>query len=466
MDLIFRVAGILTSGLFKSRIPVTLSPLSGLVAKVFVGLPPQELKMALDFTSNESVLYRDTQCPFQVHCFDPIIAFIGWYDPDQMVEDLWFNKHSLFPMVSFNSWNPEENARFRDVAGTIGFGPDSYPFQNFRLAILVSGDGEIVFEKAQAQNSHENSNNWISSQSATSWRWRGMLNGEEVDINLDFSYGNTFCVPERFRLSHPLVLRLTEDFALDDFAVSFRSVEYVSVGLNIFEHIEKIMLDFGTRRLSFVPRSTLFRPLLPKPELLLFELPEFHLNNQAIVARQSENGNLVLRGLNPIRETSSEGSEGYCWRFYRSISVNENFVPNTSFFVGPFKRVDAEKVSDPTNLVQWKLVRANNPDINKKTVAEISIAHEPEFVDVCEWVVRDLSDFDIPGPVLADASWEIDCVICMNSILKGQSIQAMRVCSHVFHAECSVKWFHVKAECPVCRSKLVKRPLWRSCIIC
>lgn len=47
------------------------------------------------------------------------------------------------------------------------------------------------------------------------------------------------------------------------------------------------------------------------------------------------------------------------------------------------------------------------------------------------------------------ASHTIDtCVICMDSC----KTQKKLVCSHAFHPECIIRWFHDSNECPVCRT--------------
>lgn len=51
----------------------------------------------------------------------------------------------------------------------------------------------------------------------------------------------------------------------------------------------------------------------------------------------------------------------------------------------------------------------------------------------------------------------ITCSICLSDLSNGSS-EAVRLphpCSHIFHHDCIIKWFHISNTCPLCRRTIV-----------
>lgn len=53
------------------------------------------------------------------------------------------------------------------------------------------------------------------------------------------------------------------------------------------------------------------------------------------------------------------------------------------------------------------------------------------------------------------ASSEMECSICRDSILVGESVIEVSFCKHVHHEDCLLNWFDIKSECPICRTRVV-----------
>ncbi|ERM96622.1 hypothetical protein AMTR_s00001p00271850 [Amborella trichopoda] len=51
---------------------------------------------------------------------------------------------------------------------------------------------------------------------------------------------------------------------------------------------------------------------------------------------------------------------------------------------------------------------------------------------------------------------ESDCVVCLNSLERGQKVRELCNCKHVFHRVCLDKWVDLgQTTCPLCRSSLL-----------
>ena len=69
-------------------------------------------------------------------------------------------------------------------------------------------------------------------------------------------------------------------------------------------------------------------------------------------------------------------------------------------------------------------------------------------------------DFDGNGkPIIPDESKNDEeegdnCSICLSGLVTQFPLAQLKVCKHVFHAECLKSWHTVKYTCPLCRSHL------------
>lgn len=56
-----------------------------------------------------------------------------------------------------------------------------------------------------------------------------------------------------------------------------------------------------------------------------------------------------------------------------------------------------------------------------------------------------------PAPLPAAAA-AVDCLICMEPLVRGQAVRALP-CAHSFHAACIQRWMRTNATCAVCRER-------------
>jgi hypothetical protein len=61
-------------------------------------------------------------------------------------------------------------------------------------------------------------------------------------------------------------------------------------------------------------------------------------------------------------------------------------------------------------------------------------------------------------------SEETDCIICLNSLTKGETITMS--CTHSFHIKCINNWFKKNVNCPFCRTDLKEFALEKGCNEC
>jgi E3 ubiquitin-protein ligase RNF38/44 len=44
------------------------------------------------------------------------------------------------------------------------------------------------------------------------------------------------------------------------------------------------------------------------------------------------------------------------------------------------------------------------------------------------------------------------CSVCLGEFLLGETVRLLRVCLHLYHAECIDPWLDAHSTCPICRS--------------
>ncbi|KAK2376510.1 RING-H2 finger protein ATL63 [Trifolium repens] len=62
----------------------------------------------------------------------------------------------------------------------------------------------------------------------------------------------------------------------------------------------------------------------------------------------------------------------------------------------------------------------------------------------------------IPTFVSEEKTEELECVICLSYIEKGEFVRKLPKCGHVFHVECIDMWLNSHCNCPICRSLIVE----------
>ncbi|MBA0745475.1 hypothetical protein Gogos_008050 [Gossypium gossypioides] len=46
---------------------------------------------------------------------------------------------------------------------------------------------------------------------------------------------------------------------------------------------------------------------------------------------------------------------------------------------------------------------------------------------------------------------EVECVVCLSKICKGEKLRSLPICHHSFHLDCIDSWLRVRPTCPLCR---------------
>ncbi|KAL3511553.1 hypothetical protein ACH5RR_024270 [Cinchona calisaya] len=53
---------------------------------------------------------------------------------------------------------------------------------------------------------------------------------------------------------------------------------------------------------------------------------------------------------------------------------------------------------------------------------------------------------------------QLQCVICLYNVCKGEKYRILRECSHGFHVDCIDAWLMQNSTCPLCRSSVAYTP--------
>ncbi|TYI27057.1 hypothetical protein ES332_A05G152900v1 [Gossypium tomentosum] len=46
---------------------------------------------------------------------------------------------------------------------------------------------------------------------------------------------------------------------------------------------------------------------------------------------------------------------------------------------------------------------------------------------------------------------EVECVVCLSKVCKGEKLRSLPICHHSFHLDCIDSWLRVRPTCPLCR---------------
>lgn len=54
-----------------------------------------------------------------------------------------------------------------------------------------------------------------------------------------------------------------------------------------------------------------------------------------------------------------------------------------------------------------------------------------------------------------------ECSICLNDLDEGDAVRKLPGCSHTFHKSCIDLWMLRRADCPLCKCKVLTSPCFR-----
>ena len=488
--------------LFVGNFEILWSPISGPIVEASLGMLSQTVRLAFDFFQSESFLFIGDHCPVFVKCFEPQSSPTHSLESPELTD--FANIGSLGNrMHRFRLAEPPETPVLRDVGGIIGIGPKSKFFFEHVLNITV-GNGRLnvaVFQPAFLQD-NDPTVHWLRSESETVWAFSAkfaindlelvgdhafsvvidphneglvlpqrlwpeiilklttenvmVVTGEMMKVPCDLGASNPkfkFGFKHDQRLTIPLtnLVDSTEperEIALDSAGkeielcrlnVKFWESDFAAIGKVLFTSVEYLALNFPKRSLAFKPGhmgkgADAIRVLIP--EIPLFTDPVI-ARDGSLVLRRSPDGNLMLRSPNPQHVDLRS-----CWTFY-AIADSKTQTTETVYHGKNIGIMVSE------NEIRFPLTQS---DSNSLVVSKSS-----STVRVC--VDRDLNGFDLPPARTADESSEVvDCPICCDLMVQGDSVQDMRHCGHTFHEKCIRQWIMRKPECPVCRTTIRTTP--------
>ena len=452
------IRALLQSGLIGS-FDLKLSRLSGFVTDAGIGMPPQPIRMALDFTQSHLSLFLGTSCPLFITCYEPSQSLsLSQEGPEALVDELYLSGMP-YPGRRFFSGAPGDSAALRDVAGTVGLGPSSALFHK-RVLVLERSMAKIYDENSELIPT----DGWIvASEFAHRWEFPALLvvpdeslQPREIIAVLDPSVSGVI-VPE-WSIGHTETRVIVGgiSFYLDQVVVEVRKGDnaHITLGMMWIQSLDSLMLNYATR-------SVRITPILPPrhrkdPGDTKYEeipLPLFHppmvTDHTILLNADKLAGSWILASktgmstVDPIDQTV-----WLCWALYSFQDVaGEGFLVNERIAgkFGPFIRLD---VSRSEIRFQFSLASSEAP------LRDIVITRKDgNAFTIC--IPDDFNRFDLPDPrmltMTADATV---CVICCDDLLSGEIIQEMQSCRHSFHARCVKPWICRKAECPTCRAPI------------
>ncbi len=447
------------------RLDCDLSVLSGLTTRVSIGVPVEEVEIAIDFGSSRSTFYRESSCPAFVSCHTTL-AFFASSERTVLYETLWMGGGYGYVDFRVRFARPPNSAMFRDVAGTLAAGPDSDIFSNRIIEIRQTRLSGISLNQTSRRPEEAE---WVPSSSKSSWELTGIILNELVTISFKMTAGTDILV---LPLSMKSLFGDREDSVTSSVPIRFGSIELtmkpkriifsseadecISVGPLLLSSSERIILDYGERQIGLIPRKDEQRILVPVmcESLNLFRVPRMdEARKEIVISPQCTlEDSLVLKSEDPEDGTDTDGSSQECWTLY-PVSPHSCVRGESVSVKGNFNHMGLTQTRE--GLV-WRLI--SNSNYQETVVTKYHIEYLSDSVRVCAVVEKDLSSFDLPGPV---RGCEEDlCAICFDLMGSDDLVQQLRSCKHQFHSKCARRWINTKALCPTCRAQVQHKQLW------
>lgn len=477
------------------------SAFSGLTVPLSIGVPEQMIRVALDFTNSNTLLFIHTACPPFTPCF--IESASRRFQLDLEVSgsatDL-MSFDTVYRRVAFQTLSTRTHvvAKNSEVAGVVSVSPSSALFANEVLSMhsnhwlsphaVMLLTGKLVFLEATTGMR-------IRSVSEHEWRVRGTVWAHELDIVIDVSEQDVilpftmrdqvqfrglsavregrlfvecawrrqlrievqFGVAGPIRLSsHSLLLSGTSG-ELCGTRIRFGFASHAILGRPLLESLNRIVFDFKTAEAVLVRSVEDYEsrgfPWIPAPPPLVpvFKGPAVIVptTGGCVVEFQATRN---TEGLVLYDWPAFEPGNAWMWRFARThpsdLDIGEVHVPgvfygSTFAFVSGRLRIDLREVDPSLWLAATLSLRTTRDSV---TVVLLPISPPP---------IVAVADLDLP-PVHSTVGGE--CAICLSAFAAGEEVQPLPGCNHEFHRECVTAWLaRNRLTCPTCRSVVAGR---------
>ncbi|XP_072954661.1 RING-H2 finger protein ATL66 [Typha angustifolia] len=65
-----------------------------------------------------------------------------------------------------------------------------------------------------------------------------------------------------------------------------------------------------------------------------------------------------------------------------------------------------------------------------------------------------ISNFPIRLHRASPTGDDVQCSICLSSLVEGEKVRVLPSCGHCFHPECVDAWLRTQSSCPLCRASI------------
>ena len=465
------------------RLNGDISHLSGFVAFMGIGFPVQDLRLAIDFSASGSTIFTEENCPAFQTCYDPMASLTSIPSSadtqSYVVDNVWLGQSKCYRDLQFQRGGPPDSAQFRDVAGIVAGGPQSTLFAD---RVLELGRDTTYHSFDINEVGIPQGVDWIRSVSESRWEMEASLSGQPVSVV--FAMTQDLVLPWHWRLFPDIpdkelelvVGSTTLRFNPQKVRVRFDpETTSVMIGVLLISSTQRIIFNYMDRSIALQPYTDAAMFHDAAVNLPSFDSPVLKIGR--LIA--PNDGNLILGSL--VRESDiydHDGSPMDCWKLDRIKPELPIDIESSFSITGPFEELIPPHLSSRSGLV-WGLIPKQK--LSGRFVTTVHVRNEPKFVAICAAIGQDLSaEFDVPQPTHASSDDCCkECVICQESFRKGDWVQSLTNCNHVFHSDCVRRWVTHNPSCPTCRTAVERAnfrgpliPSWEDshrfpgCLIC
>lgn len=471
----------------------TVTDLSGLVLPVSIGTPTQTVHVGLNFVTDDSLLYTGNACPpfLATACFVPEDSSSYSQTYEVRSPELWHGsayermvvgevgKSSFVFNIDFES--PYSSAWFRDAGGFLGAGPRSEIFKSKIIEISADQDGgEFRLREVVESQVPESVIPIPCIESATTWEFMASLGATG---SLWFVFNPTedgIILPETLKTR---VLAYRADAIVDSQDVLWldcsnrhivlyiggapilletprnergalkcaTSIKFDSrfnapmIGRILLRSVRGVFFDYRRAHILLeLGRGSVGRFVASQEsKVAIFNRPQ--VDHQSLVlSRTNARDGLVLMSVSP--RTLFDGNVEYqCWTFHR---LQRSWFPSVDV-IGTGSEIA------PSFSVDEVTFEMRNPENDlSQNALTITVFDGTVSTKICVSPNNDSNERpNLPPYEVLNRNLDMECAICLESMVEGQRVQGLNQCDHFFHSECIETWLRKARNkaCPVCR---------------